>query len=114
MATCLVKIEKQGKTEAKTLEGERFTFGRALDCSVVLQHESISRKHLEMACRKGKIYLKDLGSSNGSYINGKRMKADEIREYVAGDILRIGNSEYSIQIEFKNSRQQTTLRLQIL
>lgn len=99
MSSCLIKIEKQGKTEAKRLEGERFTFGRALENSIVLQHESISRNHLEMAVRKGKIYLKDLGSSNGSYLNGKKLKPNEIKEYVLGDVLRLGHSEYAIQIE---------------
>ena len=102
MASCRIKIEKQGKTETKVLEGDRFSFGRAMDCSVVLNDDSISRKHLEMAIRKGRVYLKDLGSSNGTYLNGKRMKAEEIREYVQGDFIRVGNSDYSIQIEYKS------------
>ncbi len=47
-----------------------FIIGRTSDCQLVLQHPSISGQHAALLDRRGELYLQDLGSKNGSLVNG--------------------------------------------
>jgi pSer/pThr/pTyr-binding forkhead associated (FHA) protein len=51
--------------------------GRALECDISILEPSLSRKHAELEIRNGELVLTDLGSSNGTYVNG--LKIEEIR-----------------------------------
>ena len=54
-----------------------FTVGRSRKCHVTIPDESISREHLKIEVKKdGDAVVTDLGSSNGTYINDKRMTAN--------------------------------------
>jgi hypothetical protein len=56
---------------ARSLEpGERLRIGRADDCALVLAHASISRAHAELRDAGGYWQLSDLGSKNGSFVDG--------------------------------------------
>ena len=52
----------------------RLTIGRDLSCDITLQDQGISRRHLEIYPDANGWSLKDLGSSNGTYLNGKRVQ----------------------------------------
>lgn len=63
--------------------------GRDTTNDIVINHHSISRNHLEVFINEeGIVFVTDLQSSNGSYINGKRIFGTEILH--PGDILRLG------------------------
>jgi transcriptional regulator with GAF, ATPase, and Fis domain len=47
--------------------------GRDLECSIRLDDLRSSRKHLEIFKRDGQYYLRDLGSTNGTFVGGKRL-----------------------------------------
>ena len=70
------------------LVGERLVLGRGEECSVQLLGAELSRRHAELR-RDGPLWLvEDLGSRNGTWLNGKRLaKAAAIG---TGDLLRIG------------------------
>ncbi|MCG8451302.1 MAG: ATP-binding protein [Pirellulales bacterium] len=71
------------------LEGPVHTVGRTQDSSVRLHDTEVSRAHAEIL-RRGQAYvLRDLGSSNGSFVNGQ-LAAE--RELVSGDQLQFGRS----------------------
>jgi pSer/pThr/pTyr-binding forkhead associated (FHA) protein len=61
------------------------TVGRAADCDISIPGEEISRKHAKLQVQVDGIAIEDLGSSNGTFINGKRVQSgvakggDEIR-----------------------------------
>ena len=61
------------------------TVGRAADCDISIPGEEISRKHAKLQVQIDGIAIEDLGSSNGTFINGKRVQSglakggDEIR-----------------------------------
>ena len=71
----------------ETLRGARLQIGRGDDCHLRIEHASVSRQHAELR-RQGPIYaLHDLGSTNGTWVNGVRVDHTAIS---AGDVLRFG------------------------
>ena len=49
--------------------------GRAIDNDIVLDHPSVSRNHLELFYdADGNVFLTDLNSANGTFVNGQRIK----------------------------------------
>ncbi len=51
----------------------RLRIGRARDCDLVLDHSSVSREHAELRADAGQWLLRDLGSKNGSHLDGVRV-----------------------------------------
>jgi transcriptional regulator with PAS, ATPase and Fis domain len=73
--------------QLSALDVPRLTIGRAGDCSLRLELSSISRKHTEIY-RDGPIFaVRDLGSRNGTFLNGARISHGAL---APGDVLRLG------------------------
>jgi hypothetical protein len=62
--------------------------GRQDDCQLRIKSSQVSRKHCELFEKKGLLLVKDLGSSNGTFVNGKRIQDQRVLE--PGDELTIG------------------------
>lgn len=68
----------QLKAMTGTISGKMFLvdgtkiIGRDPGCDIVVAGSHVSRRHAELSIRSGKLWVKDLGSSNGSFVNGKR------------------------------------------
>jgi hypothetical protein len=76
-------------------EGVRLTVGRAPSCDCVLPEECVSRRHAELRRDGGRWFLRDLGSSNGTRVNGMRVVEDtEVRP---GDRLSLGGAAYRLR-----------------
>ena len=73
---------------------EPLTIGRLSDCDVVLNDDSVSRRHAELRRQGGDIFLVDLGSTNGTKVNGAGIRE---RRLVDGDLITVGNT--SIRFE---------------
>src|SRR5437016_14125571 len=73
------------------LQGSTVSIGRASDCSIPIKDRYLLRKHAEIVANDGHWVLKDLGSANGTYLNGSRV-ACELRLH-AGDRIRLGDTE---------------------
>jgi diguanylate cyclase (GGDEF)-like protein len=71
------------------LEEGTITLGRVGDVDIPINDLGISRKHCAVLFHKGKAILKDLGSTNGTFLNGKRVAEAELRE---GDKIQISSS----------------------
>lgn len=63
--------------------------GRSSELDMVLVEDMVSRKHAKIITREGEIYIMDLGSTNGTFINGERIKKARVNE---GDRILIGTS----------------------
>ena len=71
-------------------------WGRSKEmCDVYLDDHRISRQHCVMEKKDDGVYLTDLGSQNGTYINGIRM--EQPRRLVKGDVLQLGNTVLRVQ-----------------
>ncbi|XP_037727675.1 uncharacterized protein LOC119558327 [Drosophila subpulchrella] len=71
-------------------EGEN-TLGRDPDCSFKMEYDYMSRKHVTILVENGKIFVKELESRNGTFVNyvGFRV-SKEYREISVGDDLLFG------------------------
>jgi signal transduction histidine kinase len=81
----------QGSDHGKTfdVDGPTCTIGRGADCEVFLRDLGVSRRHARFEFQNGRCMLRDLGSSNGTFVNGMRVRTADIQ---AGDQIHIGNT----------------------
>lgn len=72
-----------------------FEAGRGGDLDVVLRDPEVSRRHARFESRNGVVYVDDLKSSNGTFLNGRRVtEAIEVRE---GDEVDIGTTRLIVR-----------------
>jgi len=65
-------------------------FGRSEECSVRFSDPTVSRRHARAVCVGGVWYLRDEGSKNGTFVNGKRLYPRAWRKLQLGDQIRLG------------------------
>ena len=75
--------------ELHTLTRERTLVGRSPEAQIRLRDEGISRAHVEIIVEGGRVRVRDLGSRNGTFLNGERADARELRD---GDKLSVGEA----------------------
>src|SRR5215467_8170876 len=68
---------------------KQIVIGRSSDLDVVLAEDMVSRKHAKISTQGGKIVIEDLGSTNGTFVNGEKIKQARLKE---GDRILIGTS----------------------
>ena len=73
--------------ESFAVAGERMTIGRSPDAEVFLDDVTVSRNHALLVRRRDGLYIDDLGSLNGTYVNRRRIESHKL---VDGDELQIG------------------------
>jgi two-component system, NtrC family, response regulator GlrR len=73
--------------------GETRTAGSAVHCELVVADKAVSRVHFELDPRPDGLWVKDLGSRNGTYVNG--VKVTEAR-IPAGSTIRIGTTDMTV------------------
>ena len=72
-----------------TLGDQAILVGRADDSTLVLTDDFASSRHARLTNRGGQWYVEDLGSTNGTLVNGRRVGRQELAD---GDVIRIGHS----------------------
>ncbi len=80
------------------LNAESTIIGRRPECTLRVPTRDVSRQHCEVRVSSTGLSVKDLGSSNGTYVNGKRVAESAL---AAGDKLRIGPIVFLVQIDGK-------------
>ncbi len=89
-----VVVREDGGERMVPLASDTVTIGRLADCDVVLKDKGASRKHARLKRRDGTWTLTDLGSTNGTRLNGQTVQSRELSD---GDTITIG----STVIEFR-------------
>lgn len=90
----LVIVRGRGASTTVKLADGVTTVGRQDDCHLRIKSSQVSRKHCELFEKKGMLLVKDLGSSNGTYVNGKRIQEQRVLE--PGDELTIGQLLFKV------------------
>ena len=66
--------------------------GRSSDLDMVLVEDMVSRKHAKISTDDETVSIQDLGSTNGTFVNGVRLTSN--RRLAPGDVLRIGETDF--------------------
>ncbi|MGN6108115.1 MAG: sigma 54-interacting transcriptional regulator [Kofleriaceae bacterium] len=80
---------EQGSRVLELVDGGEITFGRSRSAVVSVKHDNVSRMHTRVRRIGDAIEVEDLGSRNGTWVNGERIEAP--RRVDAGDELAIGS-----------------------
>jgi hypothetical protein len=83
--------------------------GRSRSCAIVIDHPAISREHTELIVRGARVVVRDLGSRNGTWVDGERI-AHEI-ELEHGGRLRFGSVDAELFVSVTPAPMPSTLRL---
>lgn len=108
MEVKLVVTKGKAKGRAIPLPSTVVTIGRGRRCHLRPHCRLVSNLHCAIACWAGKVVVRDLKSSNGTYVNGERVEG-EVR-IQDGDSLQIGTLEFSIRIQ----RTEPSLPVQVV
>jgi pSer/pThr/pTyr-binding forkhead associated (FHA) protein len=100
-----VVVELAGKEILRIpLKGPSMVIGRDPQCDVHLDNRALSRRHAQIEKRGAAIWVRDLNSQNGTYVNGNRIA--EPLALNGGDVVEVGR--YQVRIEgVDNAREDT-------
>lgn len=83
--------------------------GRDVACTLRFNDPAVSRKHLRFIRRHDEVFVEDLGSSNGTLLNNRRVAA--ALRLVDGDVIKFGSRELTIRITDSEDDDRPTLVL---
>ena len=86
-----------GTKERVPLKQERVTIGRSRESDVFLPDQWLSRHHAEILVREGAHVIADLGSKNGTLLNGERVQGE--RRLRHGDVITLGEHHITFHTE---------------
>lgn len=89
--------EKGGKPRSEQFEQNELTIGRVQGNDIVLPKGNISKRHSRIVLRDGKFIIVDLKSTNGTFVNGKRISSPQVLK--DSDKIYIG--DFTLQLEPK-------------
>ena len=78
--------------ESFALDEERVSIGRSPDAGVFLDDVTVSRNHALLVRRRDGLYIDDLGSLNGTYVNRRRIESHRLED---GDEIQVGKYKLS-------------------
>ena len=83
-------VMRSGPTPGVTfpLDGDQLTIGRDSTNPVAINDAEVSRKHARLMFQGGKYVLEDLGSTNGTFVNGQRLAGPVVLK--PGDVISLG------------------------
>jgi FHA domain len=86
-ATLVIRSGGGRSGEVFNVGGERMTIGRSPDAEIFLDDVTVSRNHALLVRRRDGLYIDDLGSLNGTYVNRRRIESHKLAN---GDELQVG------------------------
>ncbi len=90
-----VGFAQDRKGSVVACDGERLLLGRAEDCAVSVESDIVSRHHAEVTCSGRRWAVRDLGSSNGTFLNRVRISVADLRP---GDVIRLGEAGPKLRV----------------
>lgn len=95
MSFQLVVVQGRSATQTLRVGSGVMTVGRQQDCQLRIASSQVSRKHCQIFEKKGLLLVKDLGSANGTLVNGKKIADQRVLE--PGDELTVGAVKFRIE-----------------
>ncbi len=91
-------------------DGERVVLGRGLDCDIrfhAARDLEVGKQHAELVREDGRWVLRDLGSRNGTYHNGRLVREVYLRQ---GDVIRLGAGGPQVRVDLTGKEHGRVLR----
>ena len=96
MQAVLVMFRNDGERRSFSISREMTVIGRRQDCDLMIPLGEISRKHCRIIREGDTLRLEDLGSSNGTFHNGKRIQETVLEP---GDTIQVGPVTFVLQVD---------------
>lgn len=100
----LRRTTQGGDTEETWIESFPFTIGRNDDCDLQIESPKVSREHAVVTRQRGRFRIRDLGSTNGTSVNGQRIEEADLSD---GDIVVIADLEFTFVAAPPSSHRDT-------
>ncbi len=104
--------DSRGRVRRAAVRPLPFRVGRQLDSDLFLNSSHGSQRHAELYEQAGALWLRDLGSTNGTSVNGRRL--EQPRRLADGDVVHFADSEFRVVELAADSTLQTTQVFSIL
>lgn len=101
-------VPAHGEPFEQALEGEELVIGRSTAADLVLADRFLSRKHARLFRKDGELWVEDLGSHNGTFVNDRRV--EKPTRVKAGDVIKLSGSVVALRDASRQSgrsQQQT-------
>lgn len=96
--------EKNGMQEIKLTHLPAVLGRKPEEADYILADEGVSRKHLQIFLQGTKLFITDIGSTNGTFLNTQRLEIDMPVEIREGDVIGIAQSEYIVTYKEPSKR----------
>lgn len=103
----LIVILPKGTRKAFPIT-DSITIGRDLDCDLKIPLPEISRKHCKLEIDGGELFIEDLNSTNGTFLNGVKVKGR--KKLQAGDVISLAGA-IGFVIQIGNIPQETEINI---
>jgi hypothetical protein len=90
----LLLLAAPGGPQPIPVESTALSLGRGLGNDVILEDTRVSRHHAQLRYRQRRFWLTDLGSTNGTFVNGERVSEAPLRD---GDVISLGGLELTFR-----------------
>lgn len=96
MELSLVLIAADGTQRELPVKKPRSVIGRNPDCTIRIPVSEVSRQHCEIAADESRAIVRDLGSSNGTFVNRAAVAEHRL---AAGDVIVVGPATFVVKID---------------
>jgi predicted component of type VI protein secretion system len=96
MTVTLVAFSRKGARKDFTLDAPSTIIGRTPEAEIQVPINEVSRRHCQIQVNGAKILLRDLGSSNGTFVNDHKVSEAALK---AGDRVRVGPVTFVVQVD---------------
>jgi predicted component of type VI protein secretion system len=81
--------------------------GRSEEAKFRIQHDLVSRRHCELFESQGRVYVRDLGSTNGTFLNDEQVPASTKTVVLSGGIVRVGGLSFAVEYQTQETADAT-------
>ncbi len=97
MNIVLILLKKDGNKKVFPIRNKATILGRGPDCDLRIPLPVVSRRHCQFSQEMNALKIRDLSSSNGTFINGNKIENEA--EAKAGDRIQVGPLMFTVQID---------------
>jgi pSer/pThr/pTyr-binding forkhead associated (FHA) protein len=97
MNISLILLKKDGTRKVFSVPNKATILGRSPDCDLCIPLQVVSRRHCQLIQEGNALKIRDLSSSNGTFLNGQKVDGETVAK--AGDHLQVGPLTFTIQID---------------